>query len=274
MKPDKILIVEDEAIVAMDLRLHLQALGYETSAMAATGEQALELALRFRPDLALMDVSLGEGMDGIEAAGYIQALGVPVVFLTAYADESTLDRAKRSDPYGFLVKPFDERALHSTIEMALFRHRMERELKESESRFRALIENTQDLVVILDPTGGIRYSSPSALRVLGYNPGERPGFSAFDLVHPEDVPKVQKHFHELVTLPRASRSIEVRGRHRNEDWRLLEIIAQNALDVPGVNGIVVHARDITDRRRSELERRAMEAKIQQAQKLESLGGLA
>jgi PAS domain S-box-containing protein len=213
-------------------------------------------------------------MDGIDAAGHIQALGVPVVFLTAYADEATLDRAKRSDPYGFLVKPFDERALHSTIEMALFRHRMERELKASESRFRALIENTQDVVVILDPTGGIRYSSPSALRVLGYNPGERPGFSAFDLVHPEDLPKVQKHFQELMTLPRASQTLEIHARHRTEDWRLLEVIAQNALDVPGVQGIVVHARDITDRRRSELERRAMEAKIQQAQKLESLGVLA
>jgi PAS domain S-box-containing protein len=274
MTSEKILIVEDEAIVAMDLRLHLQALGYETSAVASTGDQAIELALQTRPDLALMDVSLGEGMDGIEAARQIQAMGIPVVFLTAYADEVTLDRAKQSGPYGFLVKPFDERALHSTIEMALFRHRMEKELKASESRFRALIENTQDLVVILDPTGAVRYASPSALRVLGYESTERLGVSALELVHPDDVPKVQEHFRELMAHPRGSQTLELRGRHRNDAWRLLEIIAQNALDVPGVQGIVVHARDITDRRQNELERRNMEAKIQQAQKLESLGVLA
>ncbi len=274
MSPDKILIVEDEAIVAMDLRLHLQALGYETAGVASTGEQAIRLAAEHRPDLALMDISLGEGMDGIEAARQIQAMGVPVVFLTAYADEGTLKRAKESGPYGFLVKPFDERALHSTIEMALLRHRMERELKASESRFRALIENTQDLVAILDSQGAIRYASPSALRVLGYRPGDRIGHSVFDLVHPGERPGVLEQFLKLGGHPGMLVTLEVRGLHQGGDWRLLEITAQNALDVPGVQGIVIHARDVTERRQAEQDRRAMESKIQQAQKLESLGVLA
>ncbi len=274
MTPDRILIVEDEAIVAMDLRLHLQALGYDAVGVAASPEQALELAARTRPDLALMDVSLEGGSDGISAAQEVQALGVPVVFLTAYADEGTLERAKRSRPYGYLVKPFDERALHSTIEMALFRHRMERELKASESRFRALIENTHDLVVILDSEGGIRYTSPSVLRMLGYRPGERMGMSAFDLAHPDDLPKVLDLLHDLTMHPREPRVLEVRARHRQSGWRILELTAQSALEVPGVEGFVVHARDITERRQTELERRAMDAKLQQAQKLESLGVLA
>jgi PAS domain S-box-containing protein len=274
MNPDKILIVEDEAIVAMDLRLHLQALGYEAVGMAATGEQAVRLAGEHQPDLALMDVSLGEGMDGIEAARRIQALGVPVVFLTAYADEGTLKRAKESGPYGFLVKPFDERALHSTIEMALLRHRLERELKASESRFRALIENTQDLVAILDAKGAIRYASPSALRGLGYRSGERIGLSVFDLVRPEERPNLLEQFQALENHPGMLVAVEAHGLHEEGTWRLLEITAQNALDVPGVQGIIIHARDITERRQAEQDRRAMESKIQQAQKLESLGVLA
>ncbi len=274
MTPDRILIVEDEAIVAMDLRLHLQALGYDLVGTASDGEEALELARRTRPDLALMDISLESRGDGIEAASRLQTLGVPVVFLTAYADEDTLERAKRSRPYGYLVKPFDERALHSTIEMALFRHRMERELQSRESRFRALIENTLDLVVILDPSGGLRYASPSALRMLGYRSGERPGTSAFTLVHPEDQPAAARLMQELLDHPQAPRSLEIRARHRRTGWRILELRAQNALEVPGVEGILIHARDVTERRQNELERRAMDAKLQQAQKLESLGVLA
>ena len=274
MTPDRILIVEDEAIVAMDLRLHLQALGYEPVGTAGNAAEAYALAERANPDLALMDVSLEDGEDGIEAAGRLQALGVPVVFLTAYADEATLERAKRSRPYGYLVKPFEERALHSTIEMALFRHRMERELQARESRFRALIENTQDLVVILDGEGRLRYASPSALRMLGYRTGDHPGFSAFALVHPEDQPAAARLLEHLLGHPQEARTLEIRARHRLMGWRILELTAQNALEVPGVEGILIHARDVTDQRQNELERRAMEAKLQQAQKLESLGVLA
>jgi PAS domain S-box-containing protein len=274
MTPDRILIVEDEAIVAMDLRLHLQALGYESVGTAANATEALALAERTRPDLALMDISLEDGEDGIEAAGRLQALGVPVVFLTAYADEHTLERAKRSRPYGYLVKPFEERALHSTIEMALFRHRMERELQARESRFRALIENTQDLVVILDTEGRLRYASPSALRMLGYRSGDHPGFSAFGMVHPEDQPAAARALQNLLGHPQEARTLEIRARHRHMGWRILELTAQNALEVPGVEGILIHARDVTDQRQNELERRAMDAKLQQAQKLESLGVLA
>ncbi len=274
MTPDRILIAEDEAIVAMDLRLHLQALGYEPVGTAANTAEALALAERTHPDLALMDVSLEDGEDGIAAAGRLQALGVPVVFLTAYADEATLERAKRSRPYGYLVKPFEERALHSTIEMALFRHRMERELQARESRFRALIENTQDLVVILDGEGRLRYASPSALRMLGYRTGDHSGFSAFALVHPEDQPAAARLLQTLLGHPQEARTLEIRARHRHMGWRILELTAQNALEVPGVEGILIHARDITDQRQNELERRAMDAKLQQAQKLESLGVLA
>jgi PAS domain S-box-containing protein len=274
MTRPQILIVEDEAIVAMDLKLHLQDLGYAVAGLASNGEEAIVMAERKRPDLVLMDISLGSGMDGIEAARQVQAIGVPVVFLTAYADEATLTRAKDSGPYGYLLKPFDERALHSTIEMALYRHGMEQKLKASESRLRAIIEHALELVVIIDPAGRVTYSSPSAARILGYGVGEKIGESAVDLIHPEDRRTYAAALEDLLQAPGTFRTLELRVMHKDGTPRLLEAISQNALEVPGVHGIVVNARDITERRQAELERQTMEAKIQQAQKLESLGVLA
>ena len=274
MTQPQILIVEDEAIVAMDLKLHLQGLGYGVAATASSGEEAITLATRLKPDLVLMDISLGAGMDGIEAASHLQPMGIPVVFLTAFADEGTLARAKDSGPYGYLLKPFDERIIHSTVEMALYRHRMEQELKASESRLRAIIEHAIDLVVILDPSGQVTYASPAASRTLGYTPGERIGRSAADLIHPEDQAIYKTSITELMQTPGGSRTVEIRVRHKDGTHRLMEAISNNALDVPGVQGIVVNARDITERRQAELDRQSMETKVQQTQKLESLGVLA
>ncbi len=273
LKP-QILIVEDEAIVAMDLRLQLQDLGYGVAGMASSGEEAVALATSLRPSLVLMDISLGAGMDGIEAATQIQALGPPVVFLTAFADETTLKRAKDSAPYGYLLKPFDERTLHSTIEMALYRHRMEQELKASESRMRAIIEHALDLVVILDRDGRVSYSSPAAAKILGYAAGTWIGMLATNLIHPDDRGMYRRILAELQQAPGDSRTLEIRVMHANGSPRLMEVVTHNALDVPGVHGIVINARDITDRRQVELDRQVMEAKVQQAQKLESLGVLA
>ncbi len=274
MTQPQILIVEDEAIVAMDLKLHLQDLGYGVVALASGGEEAIQLTGSLRPDLVLMDISLGLGMDGIEAAKHVQAMGVPVVYLTAFADETTLARAKGSGAYGYLLKPFDERTLHSTIEMALYRHRMEQELKASESRMRAIIEHALDLVVILDRTGVVSYSSPAAARILGYVGGERVGTPAIELVHPEDRASYVTILGELLRIPGGSRTLEIRILHKDGTPRLMEAVSHNALDVPGVHGIVINARDITERRQVERDRQIMEAKIQQAQKLESLGVLA
>jgi PAS domain S-box-containing protein len=274
MSQPQILIVEDEAIVAMDLKLHLQELGYDVVGLAASGPEAVGLALRLRPDLVLMDISLGAGMDGIEAARHVQAEGMPVVFLTAFADEGTLARAKESGPYGYLLKPFDERSLHSTVEMALYRHRMERELKASESRMRAIFEHALDLVVILDQSGRMSYTSPSVTRLLGYGAEDYLGSSAIERVHPDDRARYAQVLEELQKVPDASCTMELRLLHKDGTPRLMEAISHNAVDVPGVHGIVINARDITERRQAELDRQGMEAKVQQAQKLESLGVLA
>ena len=129
-----IFIVEDEAIVASDIRETLISLGYTVPGMAKSGESALEKIGQSHPDLVLMDIHLAGKMDGVEAAGKIHVLyDIPVIYLTAYADKLLLERAKITEPYGYVLKPYDERELHSVIEMALYKHRIEHEIKKRDS---------------------------------------------------------------------------------------------------------------------------------------------
>jgi CheY-like chemotaxis protein len=123
----RILVVEDEAIVARDLTLRLQGLGYEVTGTAATGAEALALAQSTRPTLVFMDITIQGPMDGVETAHrLISRMDVPIVFLTAHTDTGTIQRAKRARCYGYLIKPFEERELISTIEVAVSRHSHDR----------------------------------------------------------------------------------------------------------------------------------------------------
>ncbi|MCV2368915.1 response regulator [Roseateles oligotrophus] len=137
--PPKILIVEDEHIVARDLLQQLQELGYNAIGHAVSGEQGIELASRLKPDLVLMDIQLSGAIDGIEAAQQIRAkLNLPVVFLTAFAADEVLARAKLTEPFGYILKPFTERELRTVLEMALYKHKAEQGLAESAAQLRAL----------------------------------------------------------------------------------------------------------------------------------------
>jgi len=139
----KILIVEDERIISEDIKKRLQKLGYSVPSIARTGEEAVQKTKVLRPDLVLMDIVLEGEMDGIEAAAHIKSLcEIPIVYLTAYADQKTLERAKITEPYGYIIKPFDDRDLHITIDIGLHKHRMERKLKETEERLRKTLEDT------------------------------------------------------------------------------------------------------------------------------------
>jgi signal transduction histidine kinase/DNA-binding NarL/FixJ family response regulator len=146
MTRPRILVVEDESIVALDLQSSLEHLGYEVVGTAGTGEDAVRIAERDTPDLVLMDIQLRGGMDGTAAADEIRRrFRIPVVYLTAYSDEATLQRAQVSEPYGYLLKPFAERDLHVTIQMALYRHGAQREHEEllREQAARAVVEREQ-----------------------------------------------------------------------------------------------------------------------------------
>ena len=147
-----ILVVEDERIVALDLEDRLAQLGYTVVANVGSGQRAVEAALARRPDLVLMDIKLAGEMDGIEAARRIrERLDVPIVYMTAFGDEATLARAQITEPYGYIVKPFHERELRVTIEVALFRHRAAKRLVESEEALRLMAAAGESLAGSLDP---------------------------------------------------------------------------------------------------------------------------
>ena len=134
MDQPAIFIVEDEAIVANYIRETLKSLVYTVPGIAKSGELALEKIRESKPDLVLMDIHLAGQLDGVETAGKIHVLyDIPVIYLTAYADKALLDRAKITEPYGYVIKPYDERELHSVIEMALYKHRIEREIKKRDA---------------------------------------------------------------------------------------------------------------------------------------------
>ncbi len=142
MAQTNVLVVEDESIVSKDIQHSLKKLGYNVVGAASTGEQAVQLAMDTMPDIILMDIMLKGEMNGIEAATQIRTeTNIPVIFLTAYADESTLNKAKVTQPYGYIIKPFKEIDIHTSIEMALYKHKKEAEvLKERDLLFN-LVEN-------------------------------------------------------------------------------------------------------------------------------------
>jgi CheY-like chemotaxis protein len=151
MPPTSVFICEDELIEAEDIRQTLEKLGYAVSGIARSGESVLQSLTTTRPDIVLMDIHLAGGMDGIETADRIRILyNLPVIFLTAHADETTLERAKVTEPYGYVLKPFGERELHSAIEMGLYKHRMEEQAKENERTIRVLANAIPDAIMLLD----------------------------------------------------------------------------------------------------------------------------
>ncbi|NPE29542.1 response regulator [Methanococcoides sp. SA1] len=150
MTGSKILVVEDELITAMDIKNILEGFGYSVPATVASGEEAIEKVEEFSPDLVLMDIMLEGDMDGIQTAEQIHTHSdIPVVYLTAYADNDTLQRAKVTGPFGYLLKPFEEKELHTIIEIALYKHAMEKKLIESEEKYSTLVENGNDGIIII-----------------------------------------------------------------------------------------------------------------------------
>jgi diguanylate cyclase (GGDEF)-like protein/PAS domain S-box-containing protein len=164
-----ILIVEDEAIVALDLQYQLEEMGYAVCGIADNGRDAIDLARTRHPALVLMDIVIKGEMDGIKAAQHIgHELRIPVIFLTAYSDMPTVKRAAETAPYGYLTKPFQLHELRAAIEVALYKVTLERRLYESEQWFAATLRCVADGVVATDEAGKVRFLNPSAEALLGW----------------------------------------------------------------------------------------------------------
>ena len=173
----QILVVEDEAIVGMDIQRRLKNLGYIVPVVVSSGEEAVNKVHENNPDLILMDINLNGKMDGIDATSKIHSFSdIPVIYLTAYTDKKTLERAKITEPYAYIIKPFKDRELQINLEIAFYKNRMEKMLKESQRSLSeknqwlaAVIEGIGDAVIATDPEGKIRLMNPIAEALTGWN---------------------------------------------------------------------------------------------------------
>lgn len=181
--PARVLIVEDEALIAEELKGHLQGLNYRVLGHVDTGDKAICCALEMCPDLILMDIRLKGAMDGILAAESIrESIDVPIVYLTAHSDLETLRRAKASSPFGYILKPFQERELFVAIEMALQRHQVERALRASESRYATTLASIGDGVIATDLAGHVTFMNPVAESLTGWPLAEAKGLTIGEIL--------------------------------------------------------------------------------------------
>jgi PAS domain S-box-containing protein len=164
----KVLIVEDEAIVACDIERRLLKAGYSVPGIAASGDEALAKVEQTAPDLVLMDIHLQGDSDGIAVAAEVRnRFQLPVVFLTAYADKATLERAKATEPFSYLVKPISHVNLANTIEIALYKHRVEQELRKREAWLQTVLHSLPEAMLVTDASGCIQFLNANAERLTG-----------------------------------------------------------------------------------------------------------
>ncbi|MBK8098231.1 MAG: response regulator [Planctomycetes bacterium] len=269
MTATNILIVEDEGIVAQDLVGQLRALGYGIAGVAESATEAVRLAEAGRPDLVLMDIRLRGSMDGIEAADQIRArLALPVVYLTAHADDGTLQRARKTEPFGYLLKPFQERELRTVVEMALYKHQAEQRLRQSERRFQATLQSIAEAVLTVSDRGQVLFVNPAAERLSGRSAGELSGHALTEVLQ-----LVDRDGRRFVPTPDQAFNARLR-RHGGE---LLDVEGHVASSRPideGDPGLVYVVRDVTERLAHERVQRETRDRLLRVQKLESLGQLA
>jgi PAS domain S-box-containing protein len=183
MNKTRILVVEDESIVAKDIQKTLEKLGYEVPATASSAASAYEKLEQIEPDLVFLDIKLKGEEDGIHIAGHIkEKYNIPVIFLTSYVDQETLDRAKVTEPYGYIVKPFNESDLKTTVEMALFKFSRDREVRASEQRLANALGKVEEAIIVTDTEGRITYLNEKAGNLLGYGVASAIGLDVFQLM--------------------------------------------------------------------------------------------
>jgi diguanylate cyclase (GGDEF)-like protein/PAS domain S-box-containing protein len=201
MRDEKILIVEDERIIALDLQRRLERFGYPEPFLAATGDEALQQVDKHRPDIILMDIMLSGGMDGVDTATIVkERYGIPVIFLTAYSDEKTLSRAKEAEPFGYILKPFKEKELYTTIDIALYKFKVDQALKRQEHWLSAILHSIEDGIIATGKEGNIQFMNPVAESITGWTEDEateRTLGMVFPLSYGPDETKV--NFPDLLT---------------------------------------------------------------------------
>lgn len=271
MAHPKILIVEDETIVAIDIQERLKSLGYTVVGRASSAEAAVKKAKEERPDLVLMDILLKGNGDGIEAAREIrERFDIPVIYLTAYGDPKTLDRAKVTEPLGYILKPFEERELNITIEMALYKHQMEQKLREREAWLQTTLQSIGDAVIATDRKGDVVFMNSAAESLTGWTQEEaldkdlREVFRLLDASHSPLENLVEKVLQEGKTLHLTSPGLLLT--RKGAKIPIDDAAAPIADNEGNRIGVVLVFRDITERERTQEDLRQKTEELERSNK--------
>ncbi len=251
----KILIVEDEKIVAKDISLSLQKLGFGIAGIAHNGEDAIKLASETNPSAILMDIKLAGDWDGIETASKLnEKFNIPVIYLTALHDEQTIEKSKITKPYGYLLKPLNDRDLNACLRMALFKYDSEKKLRESDERYFRLTENARDMIYKVSLVNGVyEYVNRASIEITGYTPHDfytNPKLLE-KITHP-DWKHYFKVMQEKLKMGDVPDIYEYQIIHKNGETRWLNqrnVLLKDEVGLPAaLEGIVT---DITDRKKND-----------------------
>ncbi|MTJ55053.1 response regulator [Anabaena sp. UHCC 0253] len=271
----KILVVEDEVILARTIASQLNQLGYIVTAKASSGQSAINQALETHPDLILMDIIIKGDMDGIATANYIhEQLDIPVVFLTAYGDEQTLERAKVTQPFGYIVKPFTSRDLRISIEIALLKHKLECELRESRDQLATLLDSMSDAVIATNEQGIITFINPAAEKITGWQETEALGNNVSEIIKIIDEVTSEIIENPVTKVLREKQALDLR--------EFACLITKNGTKLPignsasllmrrphEISGVVLVLWDLSERR----QRESLEKALKKEQELNHLKSL-
>lgn len=265
MKKARILIVEDEAIVAEDFQHIITSLGYEVAGCCATADDAIKKAGELHPDLILMDIILKGKKDGLYAAREISTkMDIPVIFVTVYSDRDLIERAKNGESYGYILKPFQEKQLLPSIEIALYGHKMKKQVEEAEAKYRDIVENCPDMIHSVDANGRIVFANQAECKFLGYSKEELVGKHIKEIYAPELWENVEKGFKKL---KKEGKLLVLDGRMVKKNGERLDVELRS-LAVYDENGNFVKTRTII---RDFTRRKELEQELIQSEKMAAIG---
>jgi PAS domain S-box-containing protein len=280
MPTQSIVIVEDEAVIARDLQLLLKDLGYAVPSIVSTADEALTSISAAVPDLVLLDIRLADGSDGIAVAEAILARwAIPVVFLTAHADSATVARAQATSPYGYLLKPFDEREVAISVQLALAKSASDRQLRASEHLFATSLRSIAEGVIITDAASQVAFLNPAAETLTGWAQPEAVGRPITDVCIVQapdggaplgDLVMAVLAQGQISALPDGSVLLPRHGELR----QVADSIAPLVDTLGDRWGTVVVVQDVTTQRAAAAAHHALERKLMEMQRVESLGMLA
>lgn len=274
----RILVVENEIVVAKDIETRLKKFGYSVCDIVVTGEEALKKVLEASPDLVLMDIQLKGKLDGVETAKIIyKKFDIPVIYLTTNADQKTIERAKAAEPFGYIIKPFKQKELKTTIEIALNKYQMERKLKQSEQWLTTVLKSIGDAVITSDAIGTVTFMNPVAEELTGWKQQDAFGREAseiFNITYAQTaLPEhpIKQVLEEGVTIDLPEHTV---------------LIAKNGAEIPiadsaapikddkgNIMGAVLVFRDITERQQAQAAQKKQAEQERLLAQLEKLNEL-